>query len=103
MNRTDRKLFVQIVGQMLITDGVLADAERSYLDRLMESLGMDPTEQKDALREISLDSPLEERVSALSGEARDSLLAEAEKAMAIDGRASNSEQALLERIRALVG
>ncbi|MCZ7679662.1 MAG: NAD-dependent epimerase/dehydratase family protein [Sandaracinaceae bacterium] len=38
----DRILYVQILAQMLIADGVLADEERSYLDRIMDSLGMPP-------------------------------------------------------------
>ncbi len=103
MDPKDRTLYVQILAQMLIADGVLADEERSYLDRIMDSLGMPPDERKNALANVSIDSPVEERVRALSEAARKSLLAEVEKALNLDGQLTKSEAYVLERVKNLVG
>ena len=103
MSPEDRTRFVQIVGQVLIADGVLGDAEREHLDKVMDELNLTEDQRKLALKGIDMDSPVEERVAALSTEARGKLLEAVQKAVAADGAESKSETLLLERIRALVG
>jgi uncharacterized tellurite resistance protein B-like protein len=103
MESSDRILYVQILAQLLIVDGVLADQERSYLDRIMESLAMPEDERKRALKGVSVDSPVEERVQALGVEHRARLLAEVEKALDIDGQRTRSEEHFLARVKQLVG
>lgn len=102
MDPKDRTLYVQILAQMLIADGVLADEERSYLDRIMDSLGMPPEERKHALGNVSIDSPVEERVRALGDDAKKGLLAEVEKALHLDGELTKSEAYFLDRVKKLV-
>lgn len=103
MDPKDRILYVQILAQMLIADGVLADEERAHLDLVMDSLGMPDPERAEALRGVSIDSPVEERVQALGEAAKQNLLAEVEKALTVDGpEMSNSEKYFLERVRKLV-
>ncbi|HHH28692.1 MAG TPA: hypothetical protein ENK57_10165 [Polyangiaceae bacterium] len=102
MDPKDRVLYVQIIAQVLIADGVLADRERAHLDRIASSLKMPDDEKRAALSGVSLDSPVEERVSALSDAAKSNLLDEVEKALHVDGEISNSEKYLLERVRKLV-
>lgn len=103
MDPNERKLYVQILAQMLIADGVLADEERAHLDRIMDSLQMPPEERSEALRGVSIDSPVEERVAKLGPETRQNLLSEVEKALTVHtGEMSNSEKWFLERVRKLV-
>lgn len=103
MEPNDRKLFAQIVGQILIADGALADAEREYLDRVMNSLEMSPEEQKAALSGIDTDSPVEERVKSLSSDAQQKLLDEVGKAVNSDAEAGRGGQLVAERIRSIIG
>jgi len=103
MQAHDQKLFVQIIGQLLISDGILSDPERAYLDRVMDSFSMGPEERKLALHGISMDSPVEERVAGLSAEARAQLLDAARDAVSADGETSKNESAFLERLEQLVG
>jgi uncharacterized tellurite resistance protein B-like protein len=103
MDAKDRLLYVQILAQMLIADGVLADEERAHLDTVMDSLGMPDEERAEALRGVSIDSPVEERIAALGPGTKRNLLAEVEKALTVDGEMSNSEKYFLERVRKLVG
>lgn len=103
MQPQDRILYVQILAQMLIADGVLADEERAHLDQVMDGLEMPPEERQQALQGVSIDSPVEERVSALSEGVRQSILAEVEKALRLDGELTKSEAYFLERVRNLVG
>ena len=102
MDPADRLLYVQILAQMLIADGVLADEERAHLDTVMDGLGMPPEERGEALRGVSIDSPVEERVAALGEAAKQGLLAEVEKALHIDGELTNSEAHFLDRVRRLL-
>ena len=102
MSPEDRRRFVQIVGQVLIADGALGDDEREYLDRVMDELELSPEERKAALSGIDLDSPVEERVRALSPEARPKLVETIEKAAAIDGSSHRAESELIATIRELV-
>jgi uncharacterized tellurite resistance protein B-like protein len=103
MDSKDRILYVQILAQMLIADGVLADEERAYLDRIMDSLEMPSDERRQALGGVSIDSPVEERVRALGDGFKAQLLAEVEKALNVDGQATRSEAHFLERVKKLVG
>ncbi len=102
MEPQDRILYVQILAQMLIADGVLADDERAHLDRVMDGLGMPPEERQQALRGVSIDSPVEDRVRALGDGAKKDLLAEVEKALHIDGQLTRSEAYFLERVQKLL-
>ena len=102
MSPEDQKRFVQIVGQVLISDGILGDAERSHLDRVMDELGLEGAARKEALRGIDVDSPVEERVEALSPDARSQLLAAVERAASVDGEAQKAETQLVEQLRTLL-
>ncbi len=94
--------FVQIVGQALIADGMLGDAEREHLERVMDELELSAEERQAAMRGIDMDSPLEERVRSLSPEARGQLVEAVERAIAADGQRTKGEELLIERIKALV-
>jgi hypothetical protein len=102
MTPQERVTYVQILAQMLIADGVLADEERTHLEKVMDSLQMPPEERDQVLKGVSLDSPIEERVAALSADTKRRLLADAEKALHVDGKLTKSEQYYLERLRKLV-
>jgi hypothetical protein len=102
MTPDDQKRFVQIVGQVLISDGILGDAERDHLERVMDELGLEGAARKEALRGIDVDSPVEERVAALSDEARAKLLAAVERAAAVDDEAQKAETQLVDQLRKLL-
>lgn len=103
MDENERKLVVQIIGQLLIADGALTDVERTHLDAIMDTLGMPPEERKIAMKGISMDSPIEERVRALSPTVRTQLVVEAERAAHADGEPTRSEQEMLQTIRDAAG
>lgn len=103
MQQAERKLYIQVLGQMLIADGVLADSERTYLDSVMDGFAMDPDERRAALSGISMDSPIEERIAGLSAEGKALLKDEVERAAANDGETKRSEAVLLDRVRAALG
>lgn len=99
----EKKLFVQIIGQLLISDGILADPERDYLERLMNGLGLSDAERREALSGISIDSPVHDRIAALSSDARGRLVEEARRAASADAERSPRERQLLEQIEQLAG
>lgn len=102
MDADEKKLFVKILGQILIADGALSDAERDYLDRVLDSLGLEGDERKQALMGIDVDSPVEERVAALAPETRARLLDEARKALEADAQINPGEARIVDRIQAVL-
>ncbi|MFK7985697.1 MAG: hypothetical protein AB8I08_06665 [Sandaracinaceae bacterium] len=102
MEAKDRILYVQILAQMLIADGVLSDEERTHLDAVMDSLSMPDKERRDALSGVSIDSAVEDRVAQLGDGAKKQLLAEVKKAMRPEGEITNSEAYFLERVKKLL-
>ena len=103
MRPEDRIPYVQILAQMLIADGVLADEERAHLDKIMDGLELTAEERKRALSGVSIDSPVEERIAELSEGARSGLLQEVEKALNVDGKLTASEAHFLERVQNKLG
>lgn len=102
MDGPDRLLYVQILAQMLIADGVLGDDERAHLDAVMDGLGMPAAERDQALRDVSIDSPVEERVAALDDAVKQNLLDEVHRALTVDRELTNSEVYFLERVQKLL-
>jgi hypothetical protein len=102
MSPEDKKRIVQIVGQALIADGVLADAERAHLEGVMEGLGMSDAERKEAFRGISVDSPVEERVAELSAEGRARLRAEVDAVASTSGDSGRAEREIVAHLRGLL-
>ena len=102
MNADERCAYVQIVGQVLIADGILADAEREYLDRLMDKLEMSPEDRATALHGIDLDSPVEERIATLSAESKQQLLTAVHEASHVDTTVTGTP-AVVRQIEELLG
>jgi len=102
MDSNDRKLFIQLVAQVLIADAILSDDEHDYLESLIVKHGLTPEERKEALRGISMDSPLEERIKSLSPAGREALVNELMTTMLADGKATRNERVVVEEIRTLV-
>lgn len=102
MNEDERCAYVQIVGQVLIADGILADAEREYLDRVMDQLEMNEDERKKALGGIDLDSPVEDRVKVLSPESKTRLIEVVREASAVEGGAVGAKPMVVQKIEELL-
>jgi len=102
MERSDRITVVQLVGQMLISDGELGDGEHEYLERVIAMLALSDEERKEALGGINVDSPVEERVASLAADARERLVSELETAMHADGTVTPGEQRMLDKVKAVL-
>ena len=99
MKSTDRMTILQILGQVIICDGVFTDEEHDYLAEVASSLGLTPREKTKALSNISVDSPAEARAATLEPAARSRLLSELDKAINADEKVVRVEQQFVERIR----
>jgi len=102
MDATERVTIAQVIGQMLIVDGALSDEERAHFEGVMNRLGMNDAEKKQAMGGIDVDSPVEERVSILPADTRSKLLVELEAAMNASGEVVPGERILLDRVKALL-
>jgi len=103
MDAGQKKVFVQILGQLLIADGMLKDAERDFLERVMDQLALSGGERKAAISGISVDSPVEDRFRSLPPDAQQQLLQTAEAAAQSDNEMTPGEANMLARLRELAG
>ncbi|MGB1016704.1 MAG: hypothetical protein ACPG4T_21375 [Nannocystaceae bacterium] len=95
----EKKLYAQLVAQLILIDGSVTDAERSFLTALMTRIGLTEAEQQNVILQVNVDDDVETRVRQLSREARVSLLMELEEAAKIDDVVLASERDLIARVR----
>lgn len=98
MNLREKKLFCQVVAQLLIIDGQLTDGEHKFLYALMESHGLSQVQQEDVVSGVNLDSSVEARVEALPVGERNALVAELKAAAGADGEVTFDEQAIIDLV-----
>ncbi len=95
----EKKLYAQLVAQLVLIDGSVTDAERNFLGSLMTRLGLSDEQQREVINQVNVDDEVESRVRQLSPNARISLLMELEDAAKIDEVILASERDLIARVR----
>jgi len=96
---SEKKLYAQLVAQLLLIDGAVTDAERSFLTALMTRIGLSEASQLEVINGVNVDDEVETRVRQLSRDARISLLMELEEAAKVDEVVLASERDLIARAR----
>lgn len=102
-DKSQDRLFCEIVAQLIIADAAVTDDERAFLERLMERFGFDDDDRKAVFGAVDIGQPIDERLERLDQEHREQLLAELEAAAAVDGELGRGEAEILEEVRAVLG
>jgi len=73
-------LYCQIVAQLLIADAAVTDAERDFLERLMNRFGFEPAQKQAVFNGVDIGQPIDDKLARLDPGSRAQLLAELEAA-----------------------
>lgn len=96
-------LYCQIVAQLLIADAAVTDAEREFLERLMDRFEFGPAQKQAVFNGVDIGQPVDEKVARLDAASRATLLGELEAAAAVDGEIDERELEVIDEVRALLG
>ena len=99
MELAERKIYCELLAQLLIVDGVFANEERAFLTAAMDRLGLSKEDRRDVYRNVNIDDPIENKLRQLDGESRRRLTEELERAARVDDVVAASESRLIARIR----
>ena len=99
MELAERKIYCELLAQLLIVDGVFANEERAFLTAAMDRLGLSKEYRRDVYRNVNIDDPIENKLRQLDGESRRRLTEELERAARVDDVVAASESRLIARIR----
>ena len=99
MELAERKIYCELLAQLLIVDGVFANEERAFLTAAMDRLGLSKEDRRDVYRNVNIDDPIENKLRQLDGETRLRLTEELERAARVDDVVAASESMLIARIR----
>lgn len=91
-----------LISKVLVADGIMTDAERGFLTRYMDQLGLDEAARK---RVIALDGwdEADQAVSAMSAAERQAVLDQASDAALVDGNLSPLELAAVKKVAQALG
>ncbi|MCX4242222.1 tellurite resistance TerB family protein [Paraliomyxa miuraensis] len=102
-DKSQDRLFCEIVAQLIIADAAVTDDERAFLDRLMERFGFDDDDRRAVFGAVDIGQPVDERLERLDQEHREQLLVELEAAAAVDGEVGRGEAEIIAEVRGLLG
>jgi uncharacterized tellurite resistance protein B-like protein len=91
-----------LVAKVLVADGIMTDDERSFLDSVMATAGLDADERR-RVTELDGWDEAERLVLALPLEARRALVEQLVDAAAADGHLSAHELATIKQLSAQLG
>ena len=85
MEIRDKMVICKVVAQSVLSDAAVTDEERAFLDKLMDSYGLDAAQRKEVLHR-NIGDDVSELARELGGqEARKTMLKELAGAVAADG------------------
>ena len=85
MDLAQKKLYCEVVAQLLIVNASLKDEERTFLEQLMNRLGLDAQAKQDVINHVNFGDPVGEKVLRLEPAARASLVEDLRSASLVDG------------------
>lgn len=96
-------LYCQIVAQLLIADAAVTDAERDFLERLMNRFGFDAARKQAVFNGVDIGQPIDDKLARLDPGSRAQLLSELEAAAAVDGEIDEAELEIIDDVRRALG
>jgi uncharacterized tellurite resistance protein B-like protein len=98
----ERVAYCHLVARVLAADGIMEEAERSFLEKAMAALGLDAAE-RDAVVHFEGAAGAEDAMRALPEERRRALVEDLVDAAFADGKLSRHESAIVKAITSALG
>lgn len=99
MELGDKKLYCEVIAQLLIIDGAVTDDERAFLDAVFDRLGLGVDDRREVFGRVNVDDRIEDKVRRLRPEIRAELTRELSAAAGLDDDVSPAERDLIARVR----
>ncbi len=103
MELNDRIQICKVIAQAVMADIHITDAEREFLDKLMDRYELDDAQRKDVLNRNFDDSVTEMASQIDSLDSQNELLTELLDAIAVDGEVAPSEKKLVRKVGLAMG
>ncbi len=97
------RAYCEIVALLLICDAAVTDAERVYLDGVLDRFGLEGEDRSAVLNAVDIGAPVAPRVARLDDEGRATILEELERAAASDGDHGAREAQIVAETRKALG
>src|SRR5690606_800318 len=91
-----------LISKVLVADGIMTDAERGFLTRYMDKLGLDETARAQVISLEGWDEA-DQAVQAMTAAEKQAVLDEASNAALVDGNLSPLELAAVKKVAAALG
>ncbi len=99
MDLNQKKLYCQLIAQLVLIDGAVTDAEHQFLNAAMNRLGLDAEDRRDVINNVNVDDDVEAKARALDPVVLRELTAELEQVAEVDGDVSPGERDIIARIK----
>lgn len=100
MEDIHKTIYCQVVATLIIADAAVTDAERSFLERLMDRFGFSAEEKSAVINSVNIGDSVHDKVMALPLPVRAQLLSELEAVAAVDEHIDAREARIIETVRA---
>jgi uncharacterized tellurite resistance protein B-like protein len=103
MDLDQQKLFCRVVGQVIVADAQVTDAEHDFLEALMDRFGLNEADKESIVDGISTADTADAAIAALDDAAKDQLIAELVAAATVDGVLAGPEAKMIQSVRDALG
>lgn len=103
MDLADKKLFCRIIGQLIVADGEVTDAEHDFLEKVMTRFGLSESEREQLVDGISTTLEIDQAAAQLSDDAKSQLIEDLIAAATVDGVLAGSEAKLIQSVKDALG
>jgi uncharacterized tellurite resistance protein B-like protein len=103
MDLDQKKLFCRVVGQLIVADAQVTDAEHDFLESLMNRFELSEADKESIVDGISTANAAEDAISALDDAAKDQLIEELVAAATVDGVLAGPEAKMIQSVKDALG
>lgn len=103
MDLDQKKLFCRVVGQLIVADAQVTDAEHDFLEALMNRFELTEADKQAIVDGISTADSAEEAIGSLDDAAKDQLIEELVAAATVDGVLAGPEAKMIQSVRDALG
>lgn len=103
MDLEQKKLFCRVVGQLIVADAQVTDAEHDFLEALMNRFELSEADKESIVDGISTGGAAEDAIGALDDDTRAQLIEELIAAATIDGVLAGPEAKMIQSVKDALG
>lgn len=103
MELEQKKLYCRVVGQVIVADAQVTDAEHDFLESLMNRFELSEADKESIVDGISTATTAEDAIATLDAAAREQLIEELVAAATVDGVLAGPEAKMIQSVKDALG